>query len=341
MEILISERGRFEHYSYSSEAELEDFVASTSKELFGQGTIFVSFKKRIGLGKGQLSIPDGYVIDLSDVENPTLFIIEVELAQHDVYKHIYPQITQHLNFFDKNKEKVKDDLEMAIGNEKGKKQFIESKIKGSNYSSLSDLIYELVFIRPKSLVVVIDKISEELREVMEKNISKFSDTKVIQFDTYASIEKNKKAFIHKFTPAYEEELGELSEEPGTWYKLYLEDVQPVNEGRTTFDPKHNVSKFAQGFVYSKNRKNEIDGVVVLWYKSNIDEYFIKAQRDYVSTGRSFNINKLSVGMEVFLVELQYDREVNRRIEDPKARIRGKLRSVMKVDGDTETKIFPP
>jgi hypothetical protein len=42
-----------------------------------------------------------------------------------------------------------------------------------------------------------------------------------------------------------------------------------------------------------------------------------------------------------LVELQYDREVNRRIEDPKARISGKLRSVMKVDGDTETKIFPP
>jgi hypothetical protein len=101
-----------------------------------------------------------------------------------------------------------------------------------------------------------------------------------------------------------------------------------------------VSKFAQGFVYSKNRKNEIDGVIVLWYKSNIDEYFIKTQRDYVSTGRSFNTSKLFVGMEVFLVELQYDREVNRRIEDPKARIRGKLKSVMKVDGDNETKIFP-
>jgi len=126
MEILVDEKGKFEYYSYRNEKELEEFVYKTSEEIFGKNTYYIELKK--SLGKGRLSYPDGYVIDLSDTENPALYIVEAELEKHDVYRHIYPQITMHLNFFKKNKMKVKNDLEKAIKKNVSCKASIEKRI---------------------------------------------------------------------------------------------------------------------------------------------------------------------------------------------------------------------
>lgn len=337
MEILVTETGEFEYYNYSKESELESFVIKTANELFGPDAAFIELKKSLGRGK-KISYPDGYVIDLSDVENPTLFIVEAELSKHDVYEHMYVQISKHLNFFDKNKKKIKNDLENAIEDDIKIKQFILDRIKKSEYLSISDLIYKVVFEIPKSLVIIIDKINDELKEVVEKNISKFSDTKVVEFKTYVRTEGKKRQFIHEFEPLLEK-VGEEKEEVGTWYKLNLSNVQYLQERRVTFDKKHKISKYAQGFVYSKNKKNEIDGIVILWYKSNIDR-LVKEGREYAATGKPIDVKNLELGMDVFLVELQYDRNINKRIGDPKARVHGKLDEVIRVDGDTETRIFP-
>jgi len=334
MEVLVSDLGRFEEYN-PKESELEDFVVKTYKEIFGKDTCFVRLKKSLGRGKPRISYPDGYIIDLSDIENPTLFIVEVELSKHDPYKHIYVQITKHLNFFNENKQKVKKDLENAINEDANIKKFILNKIKGSKYSSIPDLIYDMVFMRPKSLAIIIDAIRDDLRTVVKNNISKFSDTKLIEFKTYCKTVNGKKKFIHRFKPLFEE-VGEVEEDVRTWYKLVLEDLEFMQQSRSTFDKQHNISKYSQGFVYSKTT----DAIIILWYKSNIDRHFEKEKKTYAATGRPLNVNKLKQGMSVYVVELQYDRNTGRRINDPKVRVHGKLKEVIKVDGDVETKVFP-
>jgi hypothetical protein len=45
------------------------------------------------------TIPDGFLFDLTDVENPEFYLVEVELQKHDFYKHIFPQITKFFGFF--------------------------------------------------------------------------------------------------------------------------------------------------------------------------------------------------------------------------------------------------
>jgi len=125
------------------------------------------------------------------------------------------------------------------------------------------------------------------------------------------------------------------------YRLYLEDIHPLNERRAAFDKKHRISKYAQGAVYSWNKNNEIDGIVVLWYKSNIEQYFPNENRPYLTVGRYLVVNNLRQGMDIYLVENKYDRELGtKRIDNPKARAYGKLRAVTRVDGDSEIQIFP-
>jgi len=62
-------------------------------------TIFIYTKRKLkGVVLGA-TIPDGFLFDLTDLENPEFYLVEVELQKHDFYKHIFPQITKFFGFF--------------------------------------------------------------------------------------------------------------------------------------------------------------------------------------------------------------------------------------------------
>lgn len=44
-------------------------------------------------------IPDGLLFDLKDIDSPEFYLVEIELARHDFYKHSFPQITKFFAFF--------------------------------------------------------------------------------------------------------------------------------------------------------------------------------------------------------------------------------------------------
>jgi hypothetical protein len=78
--------------------EFEELIRLQSKLLFGGNTIFVSTKRKLaGLTLGA-TIPDGFLFDMSDVENPDFYLVEVELQKHDFHRHIFPQITKFFAF---------------------------------------------------------------------------------------------------------------------------------------------------------------------------------------------------------------------------------------------------
>ena len=89
---------RFVETQFKLEKDLEELVRSQSKILFGENTIFITKRKLKGLVLGN-TIPDGFLFDLTEAENPEFYLVEFELQQHDFNRHICPQITKFFGFF--------------------------------------------------------------------------------------------------------------------------------------------------------------------------------------------------------------------------------------------------
>jgi len=100
---------------FQKEEDLENLMIKNHKLLFGSKTIFIKKAKIRNEGLGN-AIPDGFLFDLKDVNNPQFYLIEVELAKHDFYNHIFPQITKFIAFFNnaENRKKLVDKLAESV-----------------------------------------------------------------------------------------------------------------------------------------------------------------------------------------------------------------------------------
>jgi hypothetical protein len=78
---------------------LENLLFANSKSLFGQSSILIEAKKKIDNKALGGTIPDAFLFDLKDPDNPEFYLVEVELAKHSFYNHIFPQITKFFAFF--------------------------------------------------------------------------------------------------------------------------------------------------------------------------------------------------------------------------------------------------
>ena len=107
---------RFNKVIFKKEEDFEDYVAKNSKLLFGKNTIYLNIKKKIESNILGNSIPDGILFDLRDIDNPEFYLVEVELAKHDFYRHIFPQITKFFAFYNnpKGRKKLVSSLDSLI-----------------------------------------------------------------------------------------------------------------------------------------------------------------------------------------------------------------------------------
>src|ERR1035438_7381334 len=90
---------RFVESQYKLEDDFEELVRSQSKILFGKDTIFIYTKRKLKDVVLGATIPDGFLFDLTDLENLEFYLVEVELQKRDFYKHIFPKITKFFGFF--------------------------------------------------------------------------------------------------------------------------------------------------------------------------------------------------------------------------------------------------
>jgi len=86
---VFSNRKRLDEYKYKNEEEFERDIYDSYKLLFGGHTIFVDAKKKIVSKTLGGTIPDGFFFDLSDIENPEFYLVEVELSSHSFFNHIF------------------------------------------------------------------------------------------------------------------------------------------------------------------------------------------------------------------------------------------------------------
>ena len=114
--------------SWSKEADFEQCVVEQADGLFGPTSIFLPIKHRVRKGV-IVTIPDGYLLDLADPSSPRMFVVEVEIRTHDLFKHITDQLIRFAAAFAHDQLPVRRFVAEAIKRDKRAGKRLEAALK--------------------------------------------------------------------------------------------------------------------------------------------------------------------------------------------------------------------
>jgi len=159
-----------------SEAWLERRIEENYQHIFGDEAHYFP-KKKIRSKAGIGTIPDAFAIYFDRVAKWA--VIEVELASHPVYHHVFPQLAKFGRALEDgaSRRKIVDFFYETVKGD----GVLEARMKkqigsGEVYKFLADLVAE-----PPTIVVIIDERSDELDEAL-KGVG--GEVRVIEFKTY-------------------------------------------------------------------------------------------------------------------------------------------------------------
>lgn len=188
---------RFVEKSFSKEKDFEALAFKNSKNLFGQHSILINAKRKIDNQALGGTIPDAFLFDLKDPNNPEFYLIEVELAKHNFYNHIFPQITKFFAFF-KNLESQNQLIgkiyNIVTTDANLKKEFIAKIGNQELFKFIKDTIED-----SQNILLILDKDKKELSEI----ISTYTDTwgKMVKLSLLKQYEHNEE-YILSLTPEF-------------------------------------------------------------------------------------------------------------------------------------------
>ncbi|MCX6318492.1 MAG: hypothetical protein NTW29_14465 [Bacteroidetes bacterium] len=201
MEKILHSDFTYSYYEYPSEKEFEQVIVQQSRHIFGNQSIYIDIKKRIG--DSIITIPDGYLIDFSFEQEPRLYIIENELSSHDPYKHIGSQLLKFAISYKASGRKIKAFLLEHIMSDKSALEKAEKGLKAAGYRNIDDFLESIIFEKTVAAIVIIDQSTPELENVLSQLTM---DTDILEFQTFF----NGSDRIHKFTP-FNADIRELTE----------------------------------------------------------------------------------------------------------------------------------
>jgi hypothetical protein len=156
---------RFVEKEFAKEAELESLMFEHAKSIFGQGSILIEKKKLIEHKTLGGTIPDAFLFDLKDPNNPEFYLVEVELAKHPFYDHVFKQITKFFAFF-KNPESqgqlITKLYDVICSDEALMKEFTEKSKSNEVYKYIKDSIEN-----SQNILLLLDKEMPELPEIVK------------------------------------------------------------------------------------------------------------------------------------------------------------------------------
>ena len=188
-----------------SEGSFEQAIKENANFIFGQDRYYLDCKRKIGAKGKKTNIPDGFLLDLRR-KDPRLFVVENELAEHDLFKHIGVQLLEFSYSYRQAGRQLKAILYEEICKVPDIKKSCEEYAK-NNYRNLDYLLDYLIFETPFQALVIIDEQTDELNSV----IKQFSfPVEIIELVTYKD-DKGKRAYT--FNP-FLQEVSEIVERPG-------------------------------------------------------------------------------------------------------------------------------
>lgn len=163
--ILYYEGRKFREAVFDKEEELEKEVINNYKLFFGNRTIYVDAKRRLETKALGGVIPDGFLFDFSDRKAPEFYIVEIELAKHDFYRHVFPQITKYFAFF-RNPQSQNDLVEklheIVDTSEDLKAEFKKYLGEQEIYKSIKDVVDV-----SQNILLIFDEVRKEVEELNE------------------------------------------------------------------------------------------------------------------------------------------------------------------------------
>jgi predicted transport protein len=211
--ILYRNNQRFEERQFSIEKDYEKLVIENSKTLFGQNSLIIDAKRKIATQFLGGTIPDCFLLYLNDPENPEFYVVEIELAKHNFFGHIFPQVTKFFAFF-KNQNaqnQLIEKLYEIFDKDIELKKELKSKIGNREiYKFLKDMVEN-----SQNILLILDDDKKELPEI----INTYSDTwgkivKVAILKNYVNGNENIISISPDFENLENVELIEENEENG-------------------------------------------------------------------------------------------------------------------------------
>jgi predicted transport protein len=263
----------------------------------------LDLKNRIDTYALGSSIPDGLLFDFRDKENPEFYLVEIELAKHDFYRHIFPQITKFFAFFknSENRNNLIDKIFHFIQqNSEIEKRFKDYSGEKEIYKTIKDIIEN-----SQNILIIMDREKEEIYELMKT----YTDT----WDKMVTVEILKQytcenEIIFTLDPDFEEiefikPILQNDSENTYSENFHIEGIdqkivnlyEQIKESVLMFNPniKINPQKYYislrenKNFAYLETRKRKIRIVIML--SPEEAEKIIKKHK----------INKLSEGVQNF------------------------------------------
>lgn len=187
----------FEKITFTNEADFEKAVSELADQLFGANTIYLNIKKKIK-GNNIGVIPDGYLIDMTIVDDPKLYVIENEIVSHDPFKHIGIQMLKFVTSFDDDRVKVRNLIMSEISANPTYLKLLEQGCAESSSRNIDNYLDKAVYSDFKGLVII-DEAKTELYKVLEKINANIS---VIELKTYRASTGD---YAYEFDTLYEDD----------------------------------------------------------------------------------------------------------------------------------------
>lgn len=166
MNTVIFKNGiRYIEKPFSKEVDIEKIVVNNSSLFFGIKSLFIDAKKKIDNKALGGVIPDGFLFNFTDKNNPEFYLVEVELEKHSFFNHIFPQITKFFAFFKNpsSQGKLIEKLYSIFENDEELRKQLKSIIgKKEIFKFLKDTIEN-----SQNILLIIDGEKKELPAITE------------------------------------------------------------------------------------------------------------------------------------------------------------------------------
>lgn len=194
--MLWSDKKSYQTEPFEREEDLEMAINEAKEILFGNSRIYLDMKKLIGQRGKTQNIPDGYLIDLTSVKEPKLYLVENELAKHEPLKHIAVQILEFSLSFETSPLIVKSILKDGLNKDQKSWQRCSEYAIQNGFENIDYLLEKMINKKDAfNALVIIDEIDDELETVL---VSRFQfPVEIITFQRFIS-EDNEK--IYNFEP---------------------------------------------------------------------------------------------------------------------------------------------
>lgn len=192
MERIVSGNDIYYLKEYQLEKDFEQDVVANYRHIFGNDTVYIDIKKKIG--DNIVTIPDGYLLDFTFSNNPRLYIIENELSVHDAYKHIGTQLLKFAVSYKQSRLKIKQYILDYLSKSPTNMTFIESKALEMGYRNIDAMLESMIYRDTVDAIVIIDNSSAELENVLSHLSMKID---IIEFKAYENGAGNR---LYKFIP---------------------------------------------------------------------------------------------------------------------------------------------